>query len=423
VRIRAYVKDADNDKLFFKVLFSTDNYNFAEASPVLNSGSYKDSIYTFFWNSRADIKTDTEAYIRLEVSDKKETVSASSKKSFLLMNNPDFERSVITTHAMNTGNENIHRISLLSVNTEGNLYDKSFPLEVSDEPDRIIFHPTGKHAYVSGTNWKNSIVDILHMDKKAGITGHETSELSLSSVTDLDISADGGIIYFANSGTDPAERGIYAYELNNDGSFGKIIFHKDIVNPSNLTIFPDNKKMIIQAGIMDQKYPFETVLSTEGESLFESVEDLGYNTYGPAITDNGDYVILVNENMFSPSISLLSMSENSFKVTETQEYESANDAVIHGDYVLVSRLEKNRVSFFHITKEGLKSVSDITSLPLASSMDIIREGKLSGYVLVSCVTEVYILNIDKNGTVSKTGNKINLGLGAKNIIDDIAVQP
>lgn len=421
VRVHVTLSGFGSSPVALALAYATDGQTFTAAS-VLGPSNATNNSWNLVWDSFADVAKDVSS-LQLRVSASVGQQNASTTLSpFALKNDPDAPRLVITTHSITTPDVSVHRAVPMLIAADRSVSKHGDALEVLEDPTRIVAHPTGRWFYVMGLSGDNSAVERLSVAGDATLSSAGLLKVPTTSISDVDVSDDGRLLFVLAGGTDSKTRGVMVFDLDHYGEIAGFVRRIDVNNPQNMTLFPGGLRMLMQAGVLGESDPFGLILTVDGATVYETTTDLGYNSYGPTISEDGSQAVLVNEDLFGSELMLLNVTSTAFSVPWRIDYAAVVDAVIVGDRVLVSRLDQNKVSVWQLGATALTGEQHITGISLASSMDVLRRGARHGTVVVSALTDLVLLAQQQDGSFAKS-KTFDLGSGAPNIIDDIVVQP
>lgn len=141
-------------------------------------------------------------------------------------------------------------------------------------------------------------------------------------------------------------------------------------------------------------------------------------------------LLLVSDEVFMPGLALVSVggSASNLVMRNTVIAEPA-DIVFHPDsdgsrgVALVSQPFRNRATPVVVSPTGVTLGTAVTGLPLGSTSDMIMRGPQTGTVFITCVTELFRVQVDgPNGTATNQGMVIDFGGDATDQSEGVAIQ-
>ncbi|MBM4783102.1 MAG: hypothetical protein GQE15_35950 [Archangiaceae bacterium] len=141
-------------------------------------------------------------------------------------------------------------------------------------------------------------------------------------------------------------------------------------------------------------------------------------------------LLLVSDEVFMPGLSLISLSSSASNlVMRNTVIGEPADIVFHPDsdgsrgVALVSQPFRNRATPVVVSPTGVTLGTAVTGLPLGSSSDMIMRGPWTGTVFITCVTELFRVQVDgANGTATNQGMVIDFGGDATDQAQGVAIQ-
>ncbi len=150
---------------------------------------------------------------------------------------------------------------------------------------------------------------------------------------------------------------------------------------------------------------------------------------GFAVSPRGG-LLLVSDEVFMPGLALVSLSNSASNlVMRNTVIADPADIVFHPDsdasrgVALVSQPFRNRATPVVVSASGLTLGTAVTGLPLGSTSDMIMRGPQTGTVFITCVTELFRVQVDgANATATNRGVVIDFGGDATDQSEGVAVQ-
>ena len=350
----------------------------------------------------------------------------------------DGARTVLVTHPFSEESGVCGRgLEVLRLQPDGTLETTGEVLEVGNCPTRVVFSPDGRLVLVLNNNndpqvGDRSLVVLRHHADGSLEIVNELKELGLRAVEDVAFSLSGSRAYVTDNDV-VGNGGVHVIDVSPgcDASYHGWI---DLHHASAIAMLPGGQHAAVMAGPVWNDTKDLAFVDLETDTVAGQTANFSdfVSAYSLAAAPDGRSLVVPNASMFSELANTLtvmslhtvngvpvpSIQQVVEDVTEPNEVLYSPD----GSMLLATTFSGDSVRWFHVDAQGeLSSGGELTGIGLADRADMLRRGPLTGYVVVSSVTDVARLRFTATGLEKLA--KLPLGDGAERICGDIAVEP
>jgi DNA-binding beta-propeller fold protein YncE len=347
----------------------------------------------------------------------------------------DGARTVLVTHPFGSEPGACGRmLRRLRLSADGALTDTGDALEIGDCPRRVAFSPDGRLALVVINNdhdfdGQRGVAVLRHHADGALEIVRYLDELSEGNPEEVFFSPDGARAYVLDFNI-AGEGGVNVLDVEPgcDVQLGGFI---DVALAQALAEVTSTGHLVGSAG---QSPTDLSVLDLDAMAVaadYDLFSDF-VSAESVALSPDGGLLLIPNASPFSElanQVTALALSVvNGAPIptvvnTLTDIYEPSGVRFSpDGSLALVTNFSGNTVTWLDVGADGVISVGGVLpGVPLADRVDMLTRGPLTGWVLVTAVTEIATLRFTSDGLERMGG--LNLGEGNSAIIGDVAVEP
>lgn len=431
------IEDPD-DELVSLRLEREEAGDWVEATSTLLEDAAGKRLY--LWDSFADSEADEDVNLRLFA----EAKEGHATKSFTLQvrNAPDTDRLVLVGHpmiALEGGGAHSHGTGLTAF-----VWSGASPERIGD-PTRVTVGkgPTGLTAAPHGratavvhkTDGTFAIVTTPLDAKLAGVEAAHTVTLPHGNVNAVQWSPDGRYLYALGTKADDNPHTLWRYEPSEDlSTIGNPKSLKSLQgHSSRIAVERPTGRLLVTMGMGDNdEDPGVFLLGPDGSDI---ASVLGFDFIVPdmlSISPAGG-AALFGSHIFGDEVRRLTLGDTTLEQQgdTIDTVPEPTDVVFHPGstadrtVALVSNLSKNRVTPLVLTKDETTVGTSVAGMGLAAEMDIIQRGPQAGTVFATGVvatSRIHRAVLSMDGTVKAEEPALELGAGAENIPEGLAVQ-
>ncbi|GEM_PF-2262430 len=346
----------------------------------------------------------------------------------------DYDRFLAVSHPYGPDGATCGRdIEFFIFSKEGILVRPDQRIEIGECPTKVKFSPDGRYLFVITNNSHNPqagtqrvFVFEKNNENKFSVV-KEFDQFSLQNpeyivfnhsgdkayVVDYNIEGEGGIHIL--------EKGFNGWEYKNEVM---------LALPKAMVVLPDDRYAIIIGG----KDPNDTaVMDLVNEKIIAQYDLFSdfVDALGPGITSQGDYIAVPNSSPYSEignSLGVIKIEYISQKPVPSlknilKDVNEPSAALFTSDdkYLVVTNFSKNYTSLYSFANESFNYITNLTSMPLADTMTVLRKGAFKDYFFVNALSDIHILKIENNQLLRV--QKMTLGDGYQNMLWDIDIEP
>ncbi|MFC1654897.1 hypothetical protein ACFL2F_03735 [Myxococcota bacterium] len=423
--------------------YSTDGQTFLPATVL--SGYQPDITLdpagapgVFVWDSKSDVATDEAAVtIRGTPSVGNTNYDPATTGPFELLNAPDRDRPVVVAHPYDANSNPGTLASVLMLRSDGTLEDTGVDLACGLAPALAAFTKDGRFGVVLGEGPGHNQHNLapFAVDR----TGTLTRVGGVINIRDLGFSGadlapapdgsgiwlvhrtgEGGLFFLSFEGAEPHVRPAEPSGYN--------LF--PITLPASMAILPDNRRAVISGGALsidDPPYDITLVDLFSGTILDQQVMGVGSMADKTAVTSDGTRALIPSADPWGAGnhqVMVVSLGSDSVLSWHGVAVPYPSWVAIHpGDgAALVTSWDDDSVTVLDLSADPPVATQTIPGVPLADHLDCVQEGSLAGLCLVSAVTDLAIIALENDGTVSLSP-PFAFGDGVENITTGPAIFP
>ncbi len=386
------------------------------------------------WDSFADV--DADGPVTLRVS---EGGVATAPFTMALRNDPEVDRLILVGNgSINEGGAAVQKgvhLTAFAWGADGAGIGRKITVGLG--PEALSASPDGRAIAVRNATGISLVATPLDAD----VEGVETiQELALPHGTPQDVrwSRDGRFVYILGTVDGELPSTLWRYELSEGlGAVGAAVSLAsfETENGMKMAVDPTNGRLLVGLYDLEQRRPYLILLDTDGNEI--SREMPGANLSGLLaleIAPGGGYAIGLTR-IFGDETHVFRLDGDSIElvqlVTADDGIRAPNGVYFHPSstrdraVAVVANFSRNRVTSLVIDDAGVKVGVPAAGFPLSAAMDGIVRGSQAGHVLVPVVlatTTVAQMDLSESGEIELLGTAYDLGSGAENLPDGIAVQ-
>jgi hypothetical protein len=392
----------------------------------------------FVWDSKRDVITN-QATVTIRVTPRVNNTDHDPDTTgpFELQNAADRDRPVVVAHPYDANSDPGTQASVLVLHSDGILEDTGTDLTCGSSPALVAFTADGRFGVVLGEGPGHNQHDLapFSVDRTGSITrlgvvinirdlGFSGADLvpapDGSGIWLVHYTGEGGLFFLSFEGAEPFIKPAQPSGFN----------QFPITLPSSMAILPDNRRAVISGGALsidDPPYDITLVDLFSGTILDQQVMGVGSLGAKTAVTSDGTRALIPSADPWgvgNHQVMVVELGADAVQSWQGVAVPYPSWVAIHpgGGAALVTSWDGDSVTVLDLSKVTPVATQTISGVPLADHLDCVREGSLAGLCLISAVTDLAIISLENDGTVSQSPS-FAFGDGVENITSGPAIFP